>query len=700
MTELIRIDRTVVRRNIFVTLAFDLIVLACLASFIAFYRVGELSFHRVDETTHVRVTQEMSETGDLWHPSVFGKNYYNKPPFKMWLSLIPVKLFGQTNFGYRFIDGASGVLSILALYLFARSVFRSRTIAVIAALTLITSRAYIFHHGIRTATQDSMTNFLNLLAVMIGWRLTTLLRRESSSHGAARRKAIVYSVIGGVLIGLSVMTKNVAGYIPLFIIAVFVVLAGETKILWKRGKLPIALVAGLGILIPALYVVPHCMESRGMCMVMLGDEVYDRALVGYHNQRDRFFYVERLWRGAGAPAALLIPGILLSLGYWFFRHERRYLLVLVWALAPVTVFSFIPSRLTWYMVPAFPGCALLSGIAFEVLLKQFFRRALLWWRGVSYSFAPALGFGAYLLFATVGLGINASLVLDRVVNWKYRVDIDLLTHEIYRNPELRKLKLISFREPELARNERVYRDRLPLRERIDDLEILKSKLAEPSTGFLLTDVSQFGAVAALRPFFGYRIIAPEPNRKSWLVFLSYVPFVRTVEGVRQAVDFGHQDEDAMLYGWGKPVSAGALKVRAMIEPEAAFLLSTDEAHEVLPVRMTFHAAMVKTDVVPGLDLQVLINSAPVGTIHIGGGQFRSHELELPPGIFHSDRSVVTFKVLSADALAAKQYIQVNWALFDIQSGPGISVRESDLPRPLESEAATEGVPTGDEETEE
>ncbi len=239
------------RRNALLTLTLDLLIVSLLATFVTFYELEEGSFHPRDETTHVRVTQEMQQSGDVWNPTVFGKPYYNKPPFKMWLSLVPVKLFGPTNFGYRFLDALAGLISTLALYFFARAVYQSRTVGIVAAISLITSRAFIFHHGVRTATQDSLVNLLNLLSMIIAWRLITLLRRESSETGKNRKRVLSYAIAGGITVGLAVMTKNVVGFIPLFLIASFLLISGEIKEVWQRGKLPVFLVVSLGLLIPA-----------------------------------------------------------------------------------------------------------------------------------------------------------------------------------------------------------------------------------------------------------------------------------------------------------------------------------------------------------------------------------------------------------------------------------------------------------------
>lgn len=687
-------DRPTLRRNLRLTLIFDLIVLLLIAGFIAFYRTNDISLHFVDESTHVRVTQEMMKSGDLWHPKVFGRDYFNKPPFKMWLSILPVSIFGHTNFAYRFLDGLCGVLSVLSVYLFGRVVFRSRIVGLIAALTLITSKAYVFHHGLRTATQDSMVNFLNLISAFIGWKILSLLRRESSNSKAGRKKLLGYAVAGGLVVGIAALTKNVAGYIPLFILAVFSVLSGDIKVILSRGKLPIAIVIGLGVLLPALYLVPHCLVSRAMCQVMFGDEVYERATVGYHNQTRPLFYLKRLLYRAGPPPELLILGMILGLGYWLFRKERRYLFVLIWAFAPLVVFSLVPSRLTWYMVPAFPGCVLLCGVAFEVIFKQTVRNSSLWWHGNNKRLFATILFGSYLAFCVFGLGKHAYAVVNYLVNRQYRIDIDLVSEEIFRNPVLAKTRFLTYSDPGLARNERIYRDRIPITEEVTSFDVLKQKINDPTTGFVLTDLKEFPKVAALRSFVGYRLLPPENFRFPWGIILSYVPDVLSLEKVKQPVDFGEKDAEALLYGWGVPKSFSGVMVRRIAASEAAFLFPADETHEVLPGIFRINAKISDTKKVSSVDVEVSVNEKSIGSFKLGGEKLRTYELPFPAGVFHSPRSVITIKLsgveISTEYLSGP--VMVNWASVEVLSGPGIEAKSLEKPN--------EAAPPSEEEMKE
>lgn len=637
-----RTKREVMRRNALLTLTLDLILLALFATFISFYQLEEGSFHPRDETTHVRVAQEMQQTGDLWNPKVFGKDYYNKPPFKMWLSLVPVKIFGPTNFGYRFIDALAGFLSTLLIYIFARVVFQSRTVGFVSALSLITSRAYIFHHGVRTATQDSLVNFLNLFSIIIAWRLIGLLRRESSESGQNRKKVIVHAVVGGISVGLAVLTKNVVGYIPLLIVGVFLLLSGEFRGVWQRGKLPVFIVVALGLLIPASYIVPHCMQDYGLCKVMFGDEVVDRATVGYHNQGQYFFYIRRLLLRAGPPPELFIPGIIFASGFWYYRRERKYLLPLVWGLLPVALFSSIPSRLQWYVVPAFPGLALLAGISFNISKQQFLKRSGVWWRGANGNILAGLGFTLFFIFSCFGLASNIYGMVDRVQVLDANLALDVLTREILANPELSQLKLLHYKEMDLARNERIYLHRVSNRQELNNVDELVNVLNDPQVGFALVPATDFDELVKHRKIVSYKFLAPEFNRKVWNVLISYTPKMRSLDSTVQQINL--EDQAPLLYGWSSPLVVSGALVKKIAGEEAAVALPTNHAHEVsyTVLKVLGGVAEQLETRLPSM-LEVTINSKPSGSIQISGTKLKDYRLEIPPGTFKSGQSVIVFR---------------------------------------------------------
>lgn len=128
-----------------------------------------------DEVIHIRVTQEMLQSGSWWLPTHGGLPYFNKPPFKFWLTLLSVRLFGESNLSYRLIEVLAGLGLLIVLFQFCFHFYRSRAIGLISCLLLLSSRKLIVGtHCLRSGTMDALLLFLTTLACYCICRLFTL----------------------------------------------------------------------------------------------------------------------------------------------------------------------------------------------------------------------------------------------------------------------------------------------------------------------------------------------------------------------------------------------------------------------------------------------------------------------------------------------------------------------------------------------
>ena len=126
--------------------AFALLSTLLLASFICFYKLDSHPFKPSDESLHVKATQHMFHSGDLWTPVVDGEPYFRKPPFKMWLSLIPVAVLGESNLSYRFIDAAAGVATAMLTCAAGYWLLGSWFAGWVAAVALLGCRYFVLYH--------------------------------------------------------------------------------------------------------------------------------------------------------------------------------------------------------------------------------------------------------------------------------------------------------------------------------------------------------------------------------------------------------------------------------------------------------------------------------------------------------------------------------------------------------------------------
>jgi len=174
-------------------------------------RVSQI--HAQDEATYSRVTLEMVFGGDWLTPRVLGRFFLYKPPLFYWFSGLSVKCLGLSRLSLRLpnvIAGAAAIAIVLAWCHFLNS---WRTGLIGAVLMLSNS---VWETMSRLACMDVLLASAILLALFFLMRDPVLARRSSLiGFGGATAAAI--------------MTKSVAGAIPILTLAAFAILAGSGK---------------------------------------------------------------------------------------------------------------------------------------------------------------------------------------------------------------------------------------------------------------------------------------------------------------------------------------------------------------------------------------------------------------------------------------------------------------------------------------
>jgi len=118
--------------------------------------------YRDDEIFYFQSTQEMVTTGNIWSPTYFGEDRFQKPILYYWLILISYKIFGINWFGARFVAVIFAALTVCLTWLIAREFFSHKT-ADLSAIILMTIPLF-FRHA-KNAVPDMALNFFIVLAV-------------------------------------------------------------------------------------------------------------------------------------------------------------------------------------------------------------------------------------------------------------------------------------------------------------------------------------------------------------------------------------------------------------------------------------------------------------------------------------------------------------------------------------------------------
>ncbi|MFN8391430.1 MAG: glycosyltransferase family 39 protein [Bdellovibrionota bacterium] len=657
------VDSYVARRNWLLTVCLDLLLCLPLVALICFYDLNSPSINYRDETTHIRAVQEMRQNGDYWTPTVRGKPYFNKPPFKMWLTFIPLKVFGESAFSYRFLDALAGVLTCCLLYFFARFAFRSRVAGVLAPLLLIGCMAYVFGHGVRKAVQDSMLIFLDTLGTILGWLWLQALGVIPSSTPQTRLRTRLLAVAGGAAIGLAILTKSAAGIIPYGVFGTFLLLAGLLPTMLRKHKAQLMLVVATTLIVAGSYLVPHMLFTPGFFGTMVGQEIVTRTTEGYHNKSQLWFYFIRLFEDReGVPPELLTLSFIYFVGMWLKRRSHLHLFLAVWSTLPLVVFTLIPSRLTWYISPSFPGMSLMIAGTVAAAVKWLSPRLRSWWEGNS-AFSSGIALAGVFLALSAGTSTWHLVAIGKeLISMEPRNVADLLATDIIRYAEHHPghAGIIRLRAPAYALHESTYGGMIdPLSVSTDDVnEALR--LAE-SGGFALfmTSLPAFAEVAARKPIAAYRYLPPMYDRTQWMVAFTIDPKVhlRSLTLARQLLQFGGA---ATRVHFGlRPEERGAT-FRHLQGSRAAIPIEGDSALKTFGASAAVNLASRMDGTI---QVEFLMNDRIVETLKLSASDFHTYRFEIPADHWANGTNVLFLRVTALDGqkiLEDTTPLALNW----------------------------------------
>lgn len=289
---------------------------------------------------------------DLWN---------TKPPLLIDFMTMSMHLFGTTPFALRL---PSVIAAILTVFLVIRMVFTttdSLFAGCFAGLLLLSHSVFNGMHGGATGDYDAL---LTLFTTGYGIVLFHLISSERRLPGQA--------ALAGVLVGLAILTKGVAGLVPGIGIAAYALVFTLSR-LWR--KLPdYFLVIGIGVgigfgfyfarsLYGADYIDSVIYNEPGRFSNSLTDQgsrydYYVRVLIGNPLDFRKPWFALPLALGV----FLLPPGRMRALGIFAMFQSAGLIIVL----------SLAATKLAWYIIPALPwiavavaigGCAIYRAIA-------------------------------------------------------------------------------------------------------------------------------------------------------------------------------------------------------------------------------------------------------------------------------------------------------------------------------------------------
>ena len=338
------------------------VVLALFALYLTIFIVplGARPVAMTDEARYAEIPREMLASGDWIVPHLDGFRYFEKPVMGYWLTALSIRAFGETPFGVRFSSAAAAGLTTLLLFWLVRRETEDLAAAACTCLVYLTS-ALVVVVGTTNVLDTMFTAFAtaSIVFLVAGYR-----------DGAPRGR-MAFLTLAGLSCTMAFMTKGfIAFAVPASVIVPFVLWDGGARRLPWLAAWP-AVVAGTTILPWAVAI--HRRE-RDFWRYFFWEEHIRRFLSNEaQHANPAWYFVPILLLGA-LPWTPVLPAALVGLTRQA-RDRRLIRLATCWFLFPFLFFSASRGKLATYILPCFPGLAILIGIGLLAYLRAGRRRA-------------------------------------------------------------------------------------------------------------------------------------------------------------------------------------------------------------------------------------------------------------------------------------------------------------------------------------
>lgn len=303
--------------------------------------MGDYSLKEPDEGRYAEIPREMVETGDYIVPHLNYVRYFEKPPLLYWSVAISYKLFGVSEWSFRFANAAFAFLTVLFLYFFARKWFNKES-ALFSCLILISS--FGFFSMARIVTTDMCFSFL---------LFTSLL----CFYDFYRNKRPVVLYLFYALAGLATLAKGPAAVILLgSTILIFLITEKKLSFLkelkWLKGSAIYTC-----IVIP--WIIAISLREKEFLYFFIIDQHILRFATTQHKRSGPLYYFLPILIGGMFPWSFFIPRSIINL--W---QKRELRLFIIWSAVVFGFFSISGSKLPPYILPIFPALSLILGLFF------------------------------------------------------------------------------------------------------------------------------------------------------------------------------------------------------------------------------------------------------------------------------------------------------------------------------------------------
>ncbi len=329
------------------------LIIAPLALFFIFIKLGTNALIDVDEAIYAKVAKNILLTGN-WlslHWDSMNDFWFEKPPLYMWLTAGMFQILGYREFAARFWSAFAGLLCVILVYKIGTKMY-NRLAGIFSALMLLSTIHFLYY------ARNGMLDVSVTLFLIISFYFFYKIYKNYADVRLPR--LLTWSLLAGAAIGLGVMTKAIIGLLllPIYGIFMFYLMFKHKNL---KGLLSLIIIT-VGILIVAG---PwHWYEYQLYGQDFLGDYFYDhilkRGMSGLGHEQPILWYLSVIKTSFRLWVAPLVAG-LVFLPFIDKERKREYILLTVIAAYIFAFFSYSEDKLQWYIIPIYPFLALLAG---------------------------------------------------------------------------------------------------------------------------------------------------------------------------------------------------------------------------------------------------------------------------------------------------------------------------------------------------
>lgn len=299
---------------------------------------------------------------DLWN---------TKPPLLINIMAWSFQLFGFNTFALRLPSALAAVATVLITIGFVRRMTGSLGWALVAGVLLGASSGFYGEHAGQTGDYDALLTLLTT-----GYAMLLFALFDDTWFKAGRAWAVVGA---GVLIGLAILTKGIAGIIPGVGCAVYAIIFVRSQLL--RGWLDYAIVIVIAVLIGGGFYLARSLGDPAYLAAVAANDLggrFSTVLEKHRASRLYYFKVLMLTMGSGRWPSFASAGavVLGAAAPWLAqgRVRRAAIFAICQVGAILLVYSVAATKLFWYTMPAYPWLAILLALTGAAVYDRQLRR--------------------------------------------------------------------------------------------------------------------------------------------------------------------------------------------------------------------------------------------------------------------------------------------------------------------------------------